>query len=177
MKENPSRQYMILTKHALLWEWLIVQRTQYPSLVMEVRLIADKSVFSSSFSLGLTDLWQRLMEGREKQRAASVEPPTRTTAQWVEGRKNTNRSVPAGSVSHTHIHTMTSDWLPQPESTFCAARKMWNCFISWTRLDMVQLYCLFLKEQRGLIATAFECQMLQIESSCMPCSLEWKRVL
>lgn len=30
--------------------------TQYPSLVMEVRLIADKSVFSSSFSLRLTDL-------------------------------------------------------------------------------------------------------------------------
>lgn len=48
---------------------------------MEVRLIADKSVFSSSLSLCLTDLWQRLMEGRDELRAAPV--------QWKK-RKNRN---------------------------------------------------------------------------------------
>lgn len=48
----------------------LVWRTQYPSLVIEVRLIADKSVFSSSLSLRLTDLWQRLMERRDELRAS-----------------------------------------------------------------------------------------------------------
>lgn len=164
MKEHPRKLTVsVNTKkdiahawHHSVWERLIVRqwRTQYPSLIMEVRLIADKSVFSSSFSPCLTDLWQRLMEGREKQRADSVQPARSTTAQWVEWKKgtegSTNRSVRAGSY---------------PRGAVICSGSLKALFVLLLNVEslhfmdmsvMMQLLCLCLEGQREWIAIALQ---------------------
>lgn len=164
MKEHPrkltvsvnTKAHIAHAWHRSVWERLIVRqwKTQYPSLVMDVRLIADKSVFSSSFSLCLTDLWQRLMEGREKQRAASVQPARRTTSQWVERKEGTagsnNRSVRAGSYGRGAAICSGS-----LKALFVLLLNVESLhFMDMS--DMMQLSCLCLKGQREWIAIALQ---------------------